>query len=113
MKESIKAAPDVPRADVAGAYGRPIEYQSISLEEKIDACLVLLSMATSHDGFVYTLNKLSDVVRASFRRAIAVATSVETHVGFDHPECTLGHPHPSLGSASCTSPSETGGNSVV
>jgi hypothetical protein len=33
------------------------------LEEKIDACLVLLRMATSHDDFSYTLEDTRRIIR--------------------------------------------------
>lgn len=47
-----------------------------ALEEKIDACLVLLRVATSHDKFAYTLSDKSPL----WDRAIHGAQVVVSHV---------------------------------
>ncbi len=46
------------------------------LEEKVDACLVLLAKATTHDDFVYTHSDKSESWNAAMRWADSVANKV-------------------------------------
>jgi hypothetical protein len=56
------------------------------LEEKIDACLVLLRMATSHDVFRYTLSDKSPLWTRAMRGAEVIVSRVIDRVALVHRE---------------------------
>lgn len=60
------------------------------IEKKLDACLVLLKMATTHDGFVYTLsNKSARWIKAMKEAGKIANASIDFVIGF-HQEYATG-----------------------
>lgn len=57
-----------------------------ALEEKIDACLVLLRMATSHDVFRYTFSDKSPLWTRAMRGAEVIVSRVIDRVALVHRE---------------------------
>lgn len=57
-----------------------------ALEEKIDACLVLLRMATTHDSFGYCLSDKSPAWTRAIRGAEVIVSRVIDRVGLIHRE---------------------------
>lgn len=57
-----------------------------ALEEKIDACLVLLRMATSHDVFRYTFSDKSPLWTRAIRGAEVIVSRVIDRVALVHRE---------------------------
>jgi hypothetical protein len=84
-----------------------------AIEKKLDACLVLLKIAVTHDGFSYTLTNKSDLWINAIRNARKVATDASVTVAETRP----GHAADRSSSSShleCTSPTETvGGLEIV
>ena len=56
------------------------------LEQKLDACLILLQMATTHDDFTYTLSDKSERWRQAMKGAGIVASRAEDSVIKAHQE---------------------------
>ncbi len=50
------------------------------IEEKVDACLILLLKATTHDDFVYTHSDKSEPWNAAMRWADSVATKALSNI---------------------------------
>ncbi len=75
------------------------------LEEKLDACLVLLQMATTHDAFVYTLSDKSQHWINAMHGASIVASRGEASAIAAHQEYVSAH-RPEGSRLADTDPSE-------
>jgi len=59
-----------------------------TLEEKVDACLILLLMLTSADGFSYNMKNFSPLWMRAMDAAQRLASDVSMRTASSLPECT-------------------------
>ena len=86
--------------------------RNISLESKVDACLILLQILVTSDEFEYTLSNKSPQWIRAMKEARAVASDVSILVADSRPECAeerLSNDYPSHD----TFPNETAENAVL
>ena|SRR5215469_588996 len=63
--------------------------QQLTLEEKVDACLILLRMLATQDSFFYTMHNKSPMWIRAIHAAEKVAAHVSSDVAKAHPECVM------------------------